>query len=29
MAELDQLAASGAITPKEYKDKRLAIVDGL
>jgi len=29
MAELDQLAASGSITPKEYKDKRLAIVDGL
>ena len=29
MAELDQLAASGAITQKEYKDKRLAIVDGL
>jgi hypothetical protein len=29
MAELDKLAASGAITPKEYKDKRLAIVDDL
>ena len=29
MAELDQLAASGSITPKEYKDKKLAIVDGL
>ena len=29
MAELDRLAASGAITPKQYKDKRLAIVDGL
>ena len=29
MAELDRLAASGAITQKEYQDKRLAIVDGL
>jgi len=29
MAELDRLAASGSITQKEYKDKRLAIIDGL
>jgi len=29
MAELNRLAASGAITQKEYEDKRLAIVDGL
>ena len=29
MAELEQLAASGAITSKEYADKRLAIIDGL
>lgn len=29
LAELDRLAASGAITPKQYKDRRLGIVDGL
>ena len=29
LAELDQLAASGAITPQQYKNRRLAIVDGL
>lgn len=29
LAELDKLAASGAITAKQYKDRRLAIVDGL
>ena len=29
LAELDRLAASGAITQKQYQDRRLAIVDGL